>query len=259
MDFFPANLILAVATASATIFLGFLPTRNIRSSFFAGEILKALIAWIFIALISPPAIQHYYFFIAMVCFASWWQFRRDKALSGKMWLSIASGLGISVGVMLILAITPRAYPAGLTSLERPLLLASIYLGGTWVGLAYMVYILVQASSARSGVTNEQVRQYGRLLPLLALVRAGAIGAMAYFHLFAPMPRVLEPMTLPARDAMLHNQLGWLLLMVIVILPALAFMGQRAVRLRLSRQASTLLAILCVFGFVAEILARLLVL
>ena len=61
MDGNPLNLILAVATASATIFLGFLPTKNIRTTFFARETLKAAIAWIFVAMATPPQIVHYIF------------------------------------------------------------------------------------------------------------------------------------------------------------------------------------------------------
>ncbi|HEY0256378.1 MAG TPA: hypothetical protein VGC39_02960, partial [Candidatus Methylacidiphilales bacterium] len=163
MDVFPLNLVLTVVVASATIFLGFLPSRNIRSPFFAQEVFKALVAWIVIAVFSPPGIQHYYGFIAILCFGSWWQFRRDKALSGKMWLSIVSGLGISIGVMLILAVTPRAYPPGLSNLGQTLLLASIYLGGAVIGLAYISYALIQGSSTQSGATKDQIQRHIGLL------------------------------------------------------------------------------------------------
>lgn len=275
MDIFPLNLVLTVAVASTTIFLGFLPTRNIRSPFFAQEIFKALGAWVFIAIFSPPGIQHYYFFIAILCFGSWWQFRRDKALSGKMWLSIASGLGISIGVMLILAVTPRAYPPGLSNLSQTLLLASIYLGGAVIGLAYISYALIQGSHASSGATKDQVQRYIGLLPILVLARAGVLLALVFltpgsglikyreydlpktqstYHLFG---HEFTGITFGyAQDISFPLQTTLLLGLAVVILPLLTFAVHRAISRHLQVQAATMLAGICLLGLLAEILARL---
>jgi hypothetical protein len=263
MDIFPLNLILTVAVASATIFLGFLPTRNIRSPFFAQEIFKALVAWVFIAIFSSPAIRHYYFLIAILSFGSWWQFRRDKALSGKMWLSIASGLGISIGIMLILAVTPRAYPIGLSDLNRALLLASIYLGGAVIGLAYVSYVLIQGSRAPSGATNDQVQRYIGLLPVLVLIRAGVLLA----SVFLPFQMADGSRS----SGFSANGFGYvpigsipfqtflLLGLIVIILPFLTFAVHRAISRHLQVQAATILASICLLGLLAEILARLLLL
>jgi hypothetical protein len=274
MDIFPLDLVLAIAAASATIFLGFLPTRNIRSPFFMQETFKALVAWVFIAMFSPPAIRHYYFFIAILCLGSWWQFRRDRALSGKMWLSIASGLGISIGVMLILAITPRAYPADLPNPTRTLLLASIYLGGAVIGLAYVCYVLIQGSSAQSGATHDQVQRYVGLLPILVLARAGVLLALVFLTPGTGQIKYHE-YNLPQTQSTVHLlgheytdisfgygqdtgssfQTIFLFGLIVVVLPVLAFTVQRAIRIRASIQAATLLAGICLAGFLAEILAR----
>ena len=74
MDGFPFDLILTVATATATIFLGFLPTASIRSSFFSRATLKAALAWGLVTLLTPPAIMHYPFFFALLCGGAWRQF-----------------------------------------------------------------------------------------------------------------------------------------------------------------------------------------
>jgi len=251
MDFYPFNLVLAVIVASITIFLGFLPTRNIRSEFFAPQIVPCLFIWACIAFVSPSAIRHYYFFICFLCFASWLQFRRDRSLSGKMWLSIASGLGISVGVMLILAVTPRAYPPGLSDLNRSLLLASIYLGGAVIGLAYVCHALTQGLSNRSGVTKDQVQRYVGLLVGLVVVRAGVLLALLYqtpekhFGFGSRMATPIQPMLL----------LGC----IVVILPVLAFVARRVTRSGSTVQATSVFVGICFVGILAETLARLLVL
>lgn len=263
MDIFPLDLVLAVTVASATIFLGFLPTRNIRSPFFMQETFKALVAWVFIAMFSPAAIRHYYFFIAILCFGSWWQFRRDKALSGKMWLSIASGLGISIGVMLILAVTPRAYPAGLSDLSRTLLLASIYLGGSVIGLAYVSYILIQGSPARSGATHDQIQRYLGLLSILVLARAGVLLASVFIPTKVMGRAEGHAFSIDGSGYTLLGSISLQTLLVlglvVIILPILAFAVQRTIRLHASIQASTMLAGICLIGFLAEILARMLLL
>lgn len=277
MDFYPLNLILAIAVASATVFLGFLPTRNIRSEFFTRQILFAVFAWAFIGVVSPSVISQYHCIIAFLCFASWWQFRRDRALGGKMWLSIASGLGISIGVMLILAVTPRAYPPTLPQPGQDLLLASIYLGGAVIGLAYVCHVMVQALSTTSGITQEQVRRYVGLLTALVFVRAGVLLILTFAS--APISGPTRPYGLPetqpsfqlfghafevgAMGYVLKRSFSFqtifLLVLVVFILPVLVLAARRVFRSHSSAQAGFILISICLVGILAEILARLLVL
>lgn len=257
MDVYPLNLILAVATASATVFLGFLPTRDVSSAFFKQETLKAAMAWAFIAVTANPKIQHYPIMIGVLCAFSWWHFRRDNALYGKMWLSIASGLGISIGVMLILAVTPRALPAGLSQLHESLLLASIYLGGGMIGLAYVSWILNQNVSLRSGVTTTIVRRYiGLMLPLV-LARAAVLLAECIFPesskasltLLAPLQASIDFISLQPS----------FLLLPMALLVGLALFAQSALRTGASMKASYALLALGLVGLLSEMLARLMVL
>lgn len=264
MDIYPLNLILAIAVASATIFLGFLPTRNIRSEFFTRQVLLAVFAWAFIGIASPSAISQYHFIIAFFCFASWWQFRRDRALGGKMWLSMASGLGISIGVMLILAVTPRAYPPTLPQPGQDLLLASIYLGGAVIGLAYVCYVMMQALSTPSGITREQVQRYVGLLMGLVIARAIIIWVNFVGQVFFTLPR---PGMHSMKDVPYQNwalmsspNKGHLLIgLTGILLPILAYLARRCARSHSSIQAGFILIGICLVGILAETLARLLVL
>ncbi len=243
---FPVNLIMAVTTASATIFVGFLPTKSIRTPFFARETLKAALAWVLVALMTPPSIMHYPIFFALLCGGSWWKFSRDHALSGKMWLSIASGLGISIGVMLLLATTPQAYPPGLAQPAQTLLLVSIYLGGATIGLAYTSALLAMNVSTSSGVTSAIVRRYVGLLVILVVARAVVLMGMVWL----------------VRGFSAHDGFTYETLFALgdaVVMPGLAWMAWRATRFSSRILPTRFLFVLCAFGFGAEILARFLVL
>jgi len=257
MDGYPLNLILTVATASATIFLGFLPAKSIRAEFFARETLRAGLAWLLVAIVSPPAILHYPLIFALVCLAASWQFRKDNILNAKMWLSLASGLGISIGVMLILAVTPKAsgYPPGLSQPGEALLLASIYLGGAVIGLAYVCLILNQNVSMNSGVTNNLVQRYAGLLLILALVRAAAL-LVSFGAAPGYLGRQWVALRSPAHGV---SEAVTLFVLAVLVLPALAFYSKRATRLASRVQPTRALVAICLIGFMAEILARLLVL
>lgn len=269
MQGFPFNLILAVATASATIFLGFLPTKTIRSSFFGMEALKAALMWGAVALVVPAQVIHYYLFFALLCGGAWWQFRNDLALRGKMWFSVASGLGISLGGMLILATTSAYLPVSpltfrhlelnqMNSIDQAVLIISIYLGGAVIGLAYVTYILTRQASTKSGVTNGLAQRHAELLLILVLARATA--AAIAFYLLRPdrsAPGAMEKSPIDPHTLILMEAAAALGLLL-VVLPALAFYVKRASQLSSRVQPTRALMAMMILGFVAEVLARLLV-
>ena len=266
MQGFPFNLVLAIAIASMTIFIGFLPTKTIRSSFFGLEALKAAFAWIFVTLAVPQGVMHYYIFFAIVCAGSWWQFRHDLGLRGKMWLSVASGLGISLGGMLILATTPAYLPIGnasvhqelnqMESIDQAVLVASIYLGGAVLGLAYVVYILTRQVSTSSGVTNTVVQRYADLLLILVLVRAAMV-VVSYFVLGEMSPGVR---TLGSIDFHSHvfGETVLAFILLLLVMPALAVYVKWGSRMASRIQPTRALVAMIFLGFGAEVLARLLV-
>ncbi|MCE0499559.1 MAG: hypothetical protein LV481_16595 [Methylacidiphilales bacterium] len=275
MDAYPFDLVFAVAVASATIFLGFLPARTIRSGFFAREAFKAAAAWFVIAVISPLSVVHYPFILAVLCFIAWWNFRRDDTFTGKIWLSLASGLGISIGVLVILAVTPGSLPAtpfGPTDASVSFLvqgwdggqawcLASLYLGGAIIGLAYVGYVLCREASTRAGIGGFIQDGLG-LLYKLTLVRAAVVlleiatgsGAPAgdgpgFHRIF-----FMLPLNVHANDV---RQFGlfWVGICGVLILPALAYLARRAARFSSRRQPTRLLVAIMLVGLITEILAR----
>jgi hypothetical protein len=263
MDVYPLDLILAVATASATIFLGFLPTKTLSSVFFARETLKASLAWMVVAILCPPEIMHYPLILAVLCLVAWWQFRENNAFSGKLWLSLASGLGISVGVMLILAVTPSAYPPGLPLVNQVLLLASIYLGGAVTGLAYSCLSLVQGS--RSGVPQKIIQRYVGLLFWLVLAK----GLVFLLELLQPLSpyneRVIGVNGMTSNGTAINFYTSTLHLGQVILPPLLLFLvilsffAKRATSFSSRVQPTRFLIGIIVVGFLTEILARLLVL
>lgn len=258
MDIFPLNLVLAVAVASATIFLGFLPTRNIASSFFTREILKAAMAWLAVTLAAPPAIFHYYLLLALLCFCAWWQFLNDHAFNGKMWLSVASGLGISVGVMFFLAVMPRAYPSGQSPVINDLLLASIYLGGAVIGLAYVSRVLIRGSMIQHGITPETIRHYVRLLVVLTLARAVVLLALFSFqHIVPPQLVAVRHPSVHYLPPPIHIQIQTQVVLGLagLVLPILALMAYRITLRHNQGRAATILGVIALLGFAAEMLAR----
>jgi len=276
MDAYPLNLILAVATASTSIFIGFLPTKTISSTFFARESAKFILAWVLVALSSPSQVVHYPLIFAFLCFAAWWHFRRDNAFTGKMWLSMASGLSISIGVMFILAVTPRAYPPGLSPLSEGLLLASIYLGGAVIGLAYVCFTFIQGAKSSSGVTQSLIQRYVGLLPYLTLARAAVI--LGTFFLFPghyeskiTYPNTSDTVAIPYTSIELKSTVAYVteghfsltdlivLCLTVFILPVLALLAQNQTSLSSRVQPTRTLIAIVLVGFLTEILARYLVL
>jgi hypothetical protein len=265
MGVYPLDLILAVATASATICIGFLPTKKIGAEFFARQVLKAALAWAVVALLSPPAVMHFPFFFALICLGSWWQFNHENAFSGKMWLHFASGLGISTGVILILAVTPRAFPAGLPERGSAVLLGLDYLGGAIVGLAFVCHILTGQLAGSSGITLGLVRRHVGLLQVLVVGR----GAVFLILLMAMAPktgpigdaerlfRYGHPFETVGKVAGMPVEVIFCLGLVLVVLPGLALYTGWATRFASRVVPVQALLALSLLGLVAEILRLLL--
>ncbi len=282
---YPLDLILAVATASATVFLGFLPTKSISSSFFAREALVATFLWAIVAFSAPAEAMHYMLAIGLFCGGAWWKFRHDRMLNGKMWLSLSSGLGISLAVVLILVKTPQGYPPELPSHIGGLLLASIYLGGSIIGLTYICFTLIQNVSTNSGVTQGVAQRYLKILFGLTLARAAVLIAL----LFLPRPGFtpflmsgtgggMKGLADAPKDTVgfffghafvmegsfphsinMEGSIVLLLALVVIALPGLAYAAVHASRMASRVQPTRILIVLLLAACIAEIIARLVVL
>ncbi len=226
-----------------TVFLGFLPARTLENRILADQTLRAAFAWGIIALGSPWPIIHYPIIFAALCLIAWRQFRREEPLAGKMWLSLASGLGISIGVMLILAITPGVYPTAATDTVQGLFLANVYLGGAVIGMAHVCGTLLEARVGRA-----VIRGYVSLLFLLVVARSLVLIAW-----------------LVDAAALFRGQLVWkatgtplvvlTLALLLLVTPVLTLLVRRSVRAGSDAQARWFLLGLALAAFVGELLAR----
>jgi hypothetical protein len=232
MDLTRVSLVLAVSTAWATIFLGALPASALRRN--AEEALKAAGAWVVVALCSPRAILHWYLIFAFLCLLAWRHIRHDRALTGKVWMAIASGLGISLGVVFLIQVAPEVCPPSLSPGRCLLLLASIYLGGAVAGLAYATCLLCDDEEARGFASG-----YARLLVGFTLIWLG-VAAME-----------LRLTTNPARP--FHAVDPRVLLLPFVVMAALSFLP--VIRTGSRVRARRIFAVIAGLALGTQLLAR----
>jgi hypothetical protein len=239
VNIYPFDLVAAVAVGWGLIFLGRLPTQFLRMKFFYRHIGLAGLAWMVVASVSPGSILHFDVLIGLLCLWAWWRWRGDHGLSGRLWLSVASGLGISLGVVLVLAVTPHAFPANLGG--EILFLLEVSVGGAVIGLAWVLFVLTRRVATEAEVPVALVLGYGRLLILLTLVRAGVAllrpGGLAWLTLAGHV------MVYPGR--ILH----------VFVLPVLAWWAWRRIRGRTPSTSGVPLLILGVAGALAEMAAQ----
>lgn len=240
MDLYPLDLVLATGLAWATVFFAALPAGLMRAHIFQRTAAVFGVAWMLVAAIAPPSILHYYIFLGLMCLYAWRQLRHDRALSAKMWLCIAGGVGISLGVILILVITPGAYPTDLPLETRLWLLASIYLGGAVAGLGVMLYVLTRLESTRAGVPLGILHGSSNLLVVLTL----AVAAMKCVVLPARM--------IPTNSADSLSDLAWILF--VIVLPFLGWAALRHVRSPAPSLSKIPLLGFCLVAVLAQILA-----
>lgn len=251
MDLYPLDLVLAAALASATVFLGSLPIRTLLAPFFTRQVLWAGLAWMIMATASPASILHFHLLLGALCLIAWWKLGGDHGLSGKLWFTAAAALGISLGVVLILAVTPGAYPSEAPAWRDALFLASLYLGGAVTGLAYVVYVLTRREAPREGVSASS---FARLLVGLTLARAATFLALflAQAHMepapWTPFERLLGPMGSQVVATFIFGS-------ILLALPGLARMALKRTQSPAPSTAGSILLTLCLLSLVTETLLR----
>jgi hypothetical protein len=245
MDLYPLNLVLAAATASATVFLGYLPTRLLRQDVLFRQPFRLGGAWLVVAVTSGPAIFHYHIVLALLCFIAGWRLRGGHLLGGKLWLSAAAALGLGVGVVLILAVTPGAWASGAPFVfGRLFFLLWLYMAGAVIGLAYTLYVFTRPEASHAGVDSS-----GPVRLLRVLIWVQAVQALFYFLALASVMRLLGSSWLDA----LFSREFLALFCLVVVLPLLGRLAWRRCRSpRPSEAALSLLAIIAV-GIVADLL------
>jgi hypothetical protein len=226
MNLYPLNLVLAVAIASATLFFGYLPARRLTAHFFTRWTLRFGGLWLAVAALTPPEILHYSVLLALICFIAWWRLHGGHGLGGKFWLCLAAGFGLSLAPVLILAVTPMAWPD--QSLGRQVLvLISLYVGGAVPGLAFILFLFT-----RREATEARVPTFGlaRLLVWLTLIK------LALFVFIKPQWNLMDHGPghglYHAPDVLVEFQptfLFFVLVITCLVSPSLALQAQKKIR------------------------------
>jgi len=230
------SLVLASATGWVVLMLGYLPVAELRLH--QREPLKAVGAWAVVAATASPAVFHWYLIFAILALVAWTRLDR---LAGKFWLATAGSLGLSLGIVFPLGTSPA-----LLALEGPLALASLYLGGATMGLAYVVCI-------RARLGRERVRPNGHA-KWLVLVAVGWTVLLSYGMLhMASFPR---PLKLPGHDSttlLVANV--WTPLLPAIFVVVLAFATWPTARRYASSPTRWLAGATVVLAFVTSLLAQ----
>jgi hypothetical protein len=241
MNLYPLNLVLAVALAAATLFIGYLPARRLTARFFTRWTLRFGGMWLAVAALTPPEILHYYVLLALVCFIAWWRLRGGHGLGGKFWLCLAAGFGLSLAPVLIFAVTPRAWPDALPAWSQALFLASLYTGGAIPGIALALWIFTRREASEAGM---HIGALARMPIVLVVVRA----ACALLGILAMV--LIRP---GASGLYLEFAYMAMALDILVLLPA-ALLASKRIKSPRPSTAGMALSILVVFGIAAEVLS-----
>jgi hypothetical protein len=197
--------------------------------------------WLAVAALAPPEILHYDVLLALICFLAWWRLHSGHGLGGKFWLCLAAGFGLSLGPVLVLAVTPGAWPDASPAWAQVLFLASLYTGGAIPGLAFALYLFTRREGIDSGA---KAWNYTRLLIGLVLFRAAcALLGTTSMALIRPS----------AQDLYLAFGMVALALDILVLLPS-AFIVSKLIRSPRPSTSGPALFVLIIIGIVAEVVA-----
>jgi hypothetical protein len=244
MNLYPLTLVLAVAVASATLFFGYLPARRLEAHFFTRWTLRLGGLWLVVAALTPTQILHYDVLIALLCFIAWRQLHGGHGLRGKLWLCLAAGFGLSLGPVLVLAVTPGAWPDASPAWARLLFLASLYTGGAIPGAAFALYLFTRREASAAGINPSG---YARALGALIAIRAVLeLAACAASRPIAPWGSLTWRFFTEERIIVLS--------VFLLALPILGRVARKKVNSPRPSTAGMALSLIMIFGMAAEILS-----
>ena len=134
------SLFLASVTGWGLAAYGSLPVGVLRAS--GRQVLMGAAGWIVVAVLAPSQIFHWYLIFAILCLVAWTKLNRP---AGKIWLALSAALGLTLGVIFPLEITPQ-----LEARENAFLLALLYLNGATTGFAYVACLIGARNPAEGG-------------------------------------------------------------------------------------------------------------
>jgi hypothetical protein len=225
------SLVLACATGWSLLFIGYLPVSSVRR--LAAEPVKAAGAWAVVAVTAPPAVFHWYLIFAVISLVAW---TKLDGPAGKIWIALAAALGV---------VFPLETSPVLLALESPLALASLYLGGATMGLAYLVCVTARPD-------REQVSMAGHAKGLvLVAVSWTVLLSFALLHL-VEFPRSLN---LPGNSSAILVAHTWTPLIPAIVVVVLAFATWTTARRNASALTPWLAGATVVMALVTSLLAQ----
>jgi hypothetical protein len=235
-DWHVVSLVLASITGWTLLAFGSLPVAVLRQH--GREPLMAAGAWGVVAALASSAIFHWYLIFAIICLVAWTKLNR---LGGKFWLATAAALGLSLGIVFPLEISPP-----LLLRENPFVLASLYLGGAATGLAYAVF----ATSVRSPVDAWRPRGFAKGLLIVSIAWIAFLAARPWWlQRIVPLEAVSSEAMLDVRVMILFGLGLVLLLLALFIMAAVRRNAPGQARVMAGAAAVTALAEMLVTQFV----------
>jgi hypothetical protein len=230
LEWHVVSLFLASVTGWTLAAYGALPLSTLRAS--GRQVLTGVAGWIVVAVLAPSQIFHWYLIFAVLCLVAWTKLNRP---AGKIWLALSAALGLTLGVIFPLEITPQ-----LGARENSSLLALLYVNGATTGFAYVVCLNCTRGPAEGG-------RAGALA--LALVSFSIAGfGMSIWRLRSPGVSIPQGLASLATPCLLSG--------VIVGLAILALAALRRHSLPKARMWSGAAAVLAfVNGLTAQLVLR----
>lgn len=182
MESYPVNVLLALLASFITLFLGFLPSQHLPRTFFQKHVGVAGVMWLAVGILMPPTL---YFTggAALLCVIAWYFWGNQSILQAKVWQSAATAVGVTLGVITVLRMSPQAVPDDMPLAAQGWFLAGPYMVGLVLGTGYALAAMSWQYSAVE--TNELAagEERGLLRTLLAW-NLLALSAQAIFVISA---------------------------------------------------------------------------
>jgi len=158
LDWNIVSLFLASVTGWALAAYGSLPVAVLRTR--GGQVLAGAAGWIVVALLAPSQIFHWYLIFTILGLVAWTKLNRP---AGKIWLAFSAALGLTLGVIFPLEITPQLYAR-----ENASLLALLYLDGARTGFACVSW----STCGRPSVDDIRPHALAKVLVIFSLAGLG---------------------------------------------------------------------------------------
>ncbi|MFA5264937.1 MAG: hypothetical protein WC378_14025 [Opitutaceae bacterium] len=163
-------LLLSELAIGIAALLGFLSIERETARFFKFHSLVAAACWVLVSILVAGQARYPYLGFGIVCLCAWAQFRGGRLFKGKMWLSLAAGLGLAFGVTGLARGYPGSLPAGCPVGLGFWFFSRIYAGVPLIAVAYMAFAFAFASPGETIDAPGRLRTALKMIPWFVLGR-----------------------------------------------------------------------------------------